>query len=265
MDSRLYDPKKVLILGIAGHARSGKDTAAQIFKNFFNNSNDENTDKGQFYDLSENTSTNILRFADPIKRAAAEFMKYFFDVSVPSGLRLSVTPHYNIDDILKRLEEYKNSGELLHGIDLRKTQQQLGSVMRSQNENIFVEIMIERIKKSLGSNAYRDDNDNFADFFNAVSNYKKYVIIIPDTRFINEEKLMREAFGDCYKLVLVNRPEITEKAARREPPYDHESEQQIRLLTPDIVIKNDGDLDTFKIKSLNQIKKLLVFQGWLNG
>jgi len=265
MASHSYDPKKVLILGIAGHARCGKDTASQFIANFFKkNCSEKYANKNTTNSLLENNVLlDIMRFADPIKLATVEFMKYFFDVKESGGWHLPASRYFDTDEILKQLDEYKNCGELLHGIDIRKTQQQLGSVMRKQNENIFVEIMIERIAKNVGSNAY-DNEDEFADFFNMLSGYKKYIIIIPDTRFVNEEKLMREAFGDCYKLILVDRPEITEKAARREPPYDHESEQQIGLLNPDIVIKNDDNLDNFKTKTLNQIKKLLVFQGWLN-
>jgi len=265
MASVLYDPEKVLILGIAGHARSGKDTAArfisEFFKNVYNEKFIDKEDIGVL--LSGGLNLEIFRFADPIKNAAAEFMKYFFDMKESGGLHMPANRYFDMNEILKQLDEYKNNGELIHGIDIRKTQQQLGSVMRNQNKDIFVEIMIERIKKALPDPDYgkTDIGDFVADF----GLYGKHIVIIPDTRFANEESLMRETFGDCYKLILVDRPEITEKAARREPPYDHESEQQISLLNPDVTIQNDKDLDDLKTNTINQIMKILVFQGWVNG
>ncbi len=223
MDSHL---SRKLVIGIAGHARSGKNTVANFIKDTIDN-------------YCEDALIHEFTFAEPIKKANLTMLEPF--------LRSSVDP-------LADLDEAKNSGQKFCGIDVRRTLQQLGAVYRKQNPDIFAEIMIHKIKNELNRPA-----GYFSQFIDMSEEFQ--VFIIPDTRFVNEETLLREAFGDDYILLKVDKPEITVKALNSVSPYDHESEQQIRFLTPDHTFKNDGTLEDLKKKVETYMLKLLKIRG----
>ena len=215
-----------LVIGIAGHARSGKNTVANFIKDAINK-------------YCDNTAVYEFTFAEPIKKANFAMLEPLLDSSV---------------DPLADLERAKNNGQQIHKIDIRYTLQHLGTVYRKQNPDIFAEIMIHRIKNELNKSA-----GYFEQYFDAPEDLQ--IFIIPDTRFVNEETLLREAFGDDYVLLKVDKPEITVKALNGVSPYDHESEQQIRFLTPDHTFKNNGTLEDLEKKVETYMLKLLKFRG----
>ena len=202
-------------------------------------------------------SIKKYRFADPIKDATVESLKYFIEESYHEDMRhtgsLATTA-----SIYTIIDGYKNANSELAGINVRKAQQQIGAVFRNMNKDFYVEAMVSRIKKDI----------NITEKYYSTSIVKMHnhatIIIIPDTRFENEEKRLREVFGDCYNLIRIDKPDIIAKAEAGEPPYDHESEKQIKLLTPDKVIVNDGSLDDLETKVKGYIAKQLFFKRILN-
>jgi len=205
MASVSYDD--YLVIGIAGHARSGKDTAAQYIQKL-----------NQKHDFASRVI--VKSFAEPLKVVVTSVMRDL----VPNDISVSAYAY---------LETLKNNNQELNGINIRKALQQVSDVFRNMNDNIFVEILIAKIKNILANHVLAGG---------------KTVFIIPDTRFKVEEDLLRKEFGDKYVLIKVGRPEIDEKAARGEPPYDHVSEKQIDMLTPDVSIMNDGSLEGLEAK-----------------
>ena len=215
-----------LVIGIAGHARCGKNTVANFIKDTINKN-------------CEDAAVHEFTFAEPIKKANLAMLEPLLDSSV---------------NPMADLERAKNNGQKIHGIDIRYALQHLGTVYRKQNQDIFAEIMVHRIKNELNKSA-----GYFEQYFSAPEDLQ--IFIIPDTRFVNEETLLREAFGDDYILLKVDKPEITVKALNGVSPYDHESEQQIRFLTPDHTFKNDGALENLEKKVETYMLKLLKFRG----
>jgi len=250
MDSHSCNTSDLLIIALAGYARSGKDTAADMLFKYLDSALADKYGVKQY-------SIKKYRFADPIKDATAESLKYFIDESYHEDMS-HTSVAVNTSVLHSVIDEYKNANSELAGINVRKAQQQIGSVFRNMNNNFFVDAMISRIKK---------DVETATKFFSSPVLQKRNhvtIIIIPDTRFVNEEKLLREEFGECYNLIRVDKPDIIAKAEAGEPPYNHESEKQIRMLNPDKVIMNDGSLDDLKLKVKNYIAKQLFFKGVLD-
>ena len=214
MDSHLYD--NLLILAFAGHARSGKDTAAS----FIINLKDNDTAK-HLYNLSDKDYIKVLRFADPVKESVAAAMKDLVGTNSISAARTII-------------ERYKDNDIKYAGIDIRQAMQQTGTLYRNQDKDFFVKSIIKKIKTII---EWNDDGH-------------KIIILIPDTRFENEVELMCETFKDSYKLIKIDNPKINEQVKKGLPPYDHESEKYIDNLDADLVIKNDSDLETLKARVL---------------
>ena len=215
-----------LVIGITGYARSGKNTVSEFIKKIA-------------ISRVNGCSTFEYSFAAPLKKSVIGLMSGLLD---------------EYDDPYKFLEDAKNNNEKVKGIDIRYTLQQLGSICRKQNHDIFAEIMVNKINKAVkysSSTPFDRDSD-------------RQIFIIPDTRFINEEAILRDAFGDDYILINVDKPEITVKALNDIPPYNHESEQQIKLLTPDKIFKNDGSLEDLKKKIEIYMLKIFKLRGFVS-
>lgn len=257
MDSRLYNPENLLIFGITGYARSGKDTAAKIISDLIAEIESENRRLDH-----HNIHKCIIRHADPIKDAVAEVMKYFFEPELDSNSMSSELLHSReIANTREKLDEHKDKGEKIYDIDIRRAFQQVGGVFRSQNKDIFALIATKQVEQDIKihenlKKSYRDKQLSH--------NKTKYIYIVPDTRFVNEEKFMREKFGSCYQLIKIDKPDITEKAKRGEPPYDHESEKQIEMLSPDKIITNDSTLVALKENVTAYALKVMRATSWLN-
>ena len=256
MDSRSYSPENLLIFGITGYARSGKDTAAKAILDLIAKIGSENR-----YAEYRDINTRVIRYADPIKDATAEVMKYFFEPKLvlnPEFPELRY-PH-EIESVKQHLDIHKDKGEKICDIDIRHTYQQLGNVFRSQNKDIFALIAARRIEQDI--EIYESSKTSY---YNKLLSHDKtkHIYIIPDTRFVNEEKIMREKFGSCYRLIKIDKPDITEKAKHSIPPYNHESEKQIELLTPDKTVVNDSSLNVLNENISTYVLKVMKLSGWL--
>jgi len=242
MDSHSCNTSELLIIALAGYARSGKDTVADMLFKYLDNTLAEKYSVKHY-------SIKKYRFADPIKDATVESLKYFINGIENEDRTMHRAKLHSI------MDEYKNANSELAGINVRKAQQQIGAVFRNMNKDFYVDVMISRIK---------NDVVWASEFYSAETRRHVNIIIIPDTRFENEEKRLRDEFGDCYNLIRVDKPDIIAKAEAGEPPYNHESERQIKLLNPDKVIMNDGSLDDLETKVKGYIAKQLFFKRILN-
>lgn len=198
--TRGYDKNFPLILGLTGHAKSGKDTGAYDLIEFLR---------------SDGINAKKIAFADPIRKIGTIF---------------GFTSQQMSDQNLK--ETFCNPNFPL--VTPRKFMQLVGSEMFRNNldKDCWVKVTsttlnreIEEAKGFLDrfANLYPDDGKI----------YPNSVILISDVRFPNEVEMIRLLGG---KIVKISRPSLTTGGAGW---MKHESEKYIDQIDADISLVND--------------------------
>lgn len=196
-------PQKIIVL--IGKKGSGKSTIAGIIKKLKNN-------------------CEIKSFAEPIKNICSIL-----------GIK-----NENLYDPLKK--EIKFEDGIFIGESGRTMMQKIGTIFRNNfDKNIFVKIMIEKIKELLD---------------------EEKMIIIDDCRFPNEIEELKKVFNNNIIFIKIEKKILgNDKIDDKKEIDNHESELFIDELKYDILIENI--LDSSKkfddnIKKLNEIIKLII-------
>ena len=171
---------------LVGEARSGKDTAAELLSKYF-------SEEGQI--------CARLAFADPIKRGVSALL--------------------GVDQ--KILDEFKNQQNSFIGLNIRRLYQDIGMFLRSQNEDIYVELMIDRIEH------LKNEVD---------------IIFITDTRFPNEHDIIKSRYKNMYSIKIERPNRIINPSLSQ-----HVSETSVsKVRNINEIVINDGSLDQLKEK-----------------
>ena len=199
---RGYDKNFPLILGLVGHAKSGKDTGAYDLIKFL---------------CSDGIEAKKIAFADPIRKIGAIF---------------GFTPQQMSDQNLK--ETFCNPNFPL--VTPRKFMQLVGSEMFRNNLDKDCWVKVARITLDAAIENARKYLDEAAEMYPDDGKiYPNSVIIISDVRFPNEADMIRLIGG---KIVKIHRPSLTTGNASW---MTHESEKYIESMDADISIVNDSE------------------------
>ena len=160
------------LIGLAGKARSGKDTVA-----------------GMIQELVPGTRT--LAFAEPMKR----FLKEIFDWD-----------ERHVTGELKEVEDRRYPrGDFGHGLlhlTPRRAMQLLGTEFgRDAYPHVWVEYAMRRVKQLLAVPGDEEGTDTGgAPESRTANDPHARLVVITDCRFINEAKAIREAGGVVWKI-----------------------------------------------------------------
>lgn len=200
--TRGYDKNFPLILGLVGHAKSGKDTAAYDLIEFLR---------------SDGIDAKKIAFADPIRKIGTIF---------------GFTPQQMTDQNLK--ETFCNPNFPL--VTPRKFMQLVGSEMFRNNLDKDCWVKVARITLDAEIEKARAFLDKWAEVYPDDGKIYPYsVIIITDVRFPNEADMIRLIGG---KIVKIQRPSLTTGNAGW---MAHESEKYIESIDADISVVNDSE------------------------
>lgn len=198
--TRGYDKNFPLILGLTGHAKSGKDTAAYDLIEFLS---------------SDRINVKKIAFADPIRKIGTIF---------------GFTPQQMSDQNLK--ETFCNPNFPL--VTPRKFMQLVGSEMFRNHLDKDCWVKVASITLGREIEEAKSFLDRFADLYPDDGKiYPNSVILISDVRFPNEAEMIRLLGG---KIVKISRPSLATGTAGW---MKHESEKYIDQIDADISIVND--------------------------
>lgn len=210
---------KVTIIALTGKARSGKDTAANIIRNYLDNHND-------LVDFNKVRVYGFEAFAAPLKSMIAMLLDFFGLGSVMQPETLY--PYIDGDQKEEVIEAI--------GASPRGMLQTLGTNWGRQmvNGNIWLNCMRTRLE------AYPAVVD---------MGYGGAVIVVTDCRFDNEAELIHELGG---KVVRIQRDNVPEQVGEA----DHPSENGVAPHLIDITVDNNGTVEEFQdalIKALGDL------------
>jgi dephospho-CoA kinase len=159
-----------------------------------------------------------VAFADPLKDAVAALFGY--------------TAWYDMERELGKEDPIPWLG----GITLRRIYQTLGTewARKMVHPEIWVKLMDRRIFK-LQEQGYR-------------------VVVITDIRFDNEAEYLRSKFGS---LIHIERPEPKEMKPWWTRYRMHLSERGLTPLPGELVIRNDNGLESYRVKVLSNLSRVL--------
>lgn len=229
-----------MIIGITGYAGSGKDTAATLLKYLLKG----DKPKDAAYRYVENYVTDswlvkIKRFATPVKAIAA----YLLDVSV-----------LQFED-----RDFKEQHIDWLGMSVRELLQKIGTecFREGLDPDVWVKYMKLKYEKEMEYKIKVHPRNTLEDLYAHESCRKcnfpytgyKYqplcsecaevfepIWIVPDMRFENELKLIKELNG------------VSIKIRRGQKTMNHPSENEIDNLTTDFVILNQGSIEDLSNK-----------------
>lgn len=189
--------KRCKVIAISGFRGSGKDTVASIMKHVLDQSG---------------MPADTVAFADPIKKQ----VQHIFDLN-PDSVE-------QYDDFKRTNVSYQLPKHLTHNVTGRHIVREIGMLMRSYDENQFVEYVQNKVR-----------------------NAPETVHIVTDLRFENELHAMMQIGA---KIVNVTRPNVNGDG--------HVTEQGIQSNAVDFTVVNDGsfsELTSKIIGILESIKK----------
>lgn len=217
-DYKLDD--SVVLIGLVGHAGSGKDTFAQIVRALF-----ENATKEEAFDWVVSSES----FAAPIKSMVAMLLDFFGVASI-----------MNRDAMNEYLDgSYKEEVIDTIGMSPRQLQQTLGTEWGRNivNENLWLNSMAQRLPQ------YNEAKKH---------GHKGAVVLVTDVRFDNEAHVIQQLGG---KLVY-----ITHGDRVLEHNSKHVSEQGISAEYIDMIIDNSGTIDDYITNVRALMEDLLAFK-----
>jgi hypothetical protein len=208
------------IIALTGKARSGKDTAALVIREYLDQYHDNTEEFTDCYVLG------LEAFAAPIKSMVAMLLDYF---GLGSVMRQDILAPYIDGD--KKEEVIPEIGA-----SPRKLMQTLGT---DWGRNC--------IDKSLWLNSMRARIKGYTDVANF--GYRGAIVVVTDCRFDNEAELIKELGGLVVRVVRDETPEVGEDS--------HPSEAGVSDELVGLTVHNNGTVEEFRAALIKALGDLL--------
>lgn len=218
-DERIRQLKRPIIIGIVGHARSGKDTLTDMMMTVLKN---------------KHKQTSVKRaFADPIR----EIGKLFgYTEKMMTDQELKTVPHRFWD------------------IPFRKFAQMVGTEMFRNiwRQDVWVKMFEQRLAST--DNFVFVTDVRFINEAKAVSDMGGIVIKVTKPDVQEEYERQQVLFSKYAWLRYI--PGCKKFVDSKRGVYNHPSETEVELIPADIVVDNDSDLDGLRIVAARLCEEL---------